>query len=67
MRLASVRIAGVVSQLGEGGTSMAGVDTEVCQCFLPSDTAQNDLDALVKTENEDSGEVPIRAGFNFSR
>jgi hypothetical protein len=57
--IASFRNAGIGSQLGEDGTSMAGVDTEAHRCLLPSDMGQNDPDALVEIEDEESDTFPI--------
>jgi hypothetical protein len=38
---------------------VAGVDREACRCLLPSDTAQNDPDALTEIENEESDAILI--------
>jgi hypothetical protein len=42
---------------------MTGVDTEACRCLLPSDTVQNDPDALAEIEDEEPDEIPIPVWF----
>jgi hypothetical protein len=61
--IASFQNAGIVSQLGEDGTSMAGVDSEASRCLLPSDTPQNDCDAPFEIEDEGPGAIPVPVWF----
>jgi hypothetical protein len=63
--ITSFRNAGIVSQLRKDGTSMAGADTETCQCLLPSDTAQNDPNPLREIQDEVSDTVLIPVWLQF--
>jgi hypothetical protein len=63
--IASFQNTAIISQLGEDGTSMTGVETKSCQCLSPSDAAQNDPNALVEIEDEQPDAVSIPAWLQF--